>query len=264
VPPSLYGGTERIVAHLTNALVELGHEVTLFASAEAHTRATLVPVRDQAIRLDPFPLKSDLAAHLSMLHELHLRRHEFDLLHFHVDLIHFPFFEDLAERTMTTLHGRLDLKDLPEVYSRWHHYPLVSISDDQRKPLAGANWLATIHHGLAEGVYSFNEVPRDSYLAFLGRISPEKRPDRAISIAKRLGMRLKIAAKVDAVDVGYFRDEIKPLLADPLIEFIGEISDSEKSAFLGNASRTGKPGSLWIAKTKLYGRFSSLINLTAG
>ena len=165
---------------------------------------------------------------------------------------------------MTTLHGRLDLKDLPEVYSRWHHYPLVSISDDQRKPLAGANWLATIHHGLAEGVYSFNEVPRDSYLAFLGRISPEKRPDRAISIAKRLGRRLKIAAKVDTVDVGYFRDEIKPLLADPLIEFIGEISDSEKSAFLGNASRTGKPGSLWIAKTKLYGRFSSLINLTAG
>jgi glycosyltransferase involved in cell wall biosynthesis len=144
VPPSLYGGTERIVAHLTNALVELGHDVTLFASAEAHTRATLVPVRDQAIRLDPFPLKSDLAAHLSMLHELHLRRHEFDLLHFHVDLIHFPFFEDLAARTVTTLHGRLDLKDLPEAYSRWRHYPLVSISDDQRKPLAGANWLATM------------------------------------------------------------------------------------------------------------------------
>jgi len=236
VPPSLYGGTERIVAHLTNALVELGHDVTLFASAEAHTRATLVPVRDQAIRLDPFPLKSDLAAHLSMLHELHLRRHEFDLLHFHVDLIHFPFFEDLAARTVTTLHGRLDLKDLPEVYSRWHDYPLVSISDDQRKPLASANWLATVNHGLAEGVYSFNKMPSDPYLAFLGRISPEKRPDRAISIAKRLGMRLKIAAKVDAVDVGYFRDEIKPLLADPLIEFIGEIGDSEKSAFLGNAN----------------------------
>ena len=185
VPPRLYGGTERIVAHLTNALVELGHEVTLFASAEAHTRATLVPVRDQAIRLDPCPLKSDLAAHLSMLHELHLRRHEFDLLHFHVDLIHFPFFEDFAARTVTTLHGRLDLKDLPEVYSRWHDYPLVSISDDQRKPLASANWLATIHHGLAEGVYTFNAAPGDPYLAFLGRISFEKRPDRAISIAKR-------------------------------------------------------------------------------
>jgi len=236
VPPRLYGGTERIVAHLTNALVELGHEVTLFASAEAHTRATLVPVRDQAIRLDRCPLKSDLAAHMSMLHELHSRRHEFDLLHFHVDLIHFPFFEDFAARTVTTLHGRLDLKDLPEAYSRWHDYPLVSISDAQRKPLASANWLATIHHGLAEGVYSFNKVPSDPYLAFLGRISPEKRPDRAIAIAKRLGMRLKIAAKVDPVDAGYFRDEIKPLLADPLIEFIGEIGDGEKSAFLGNAN----------------------------
>src|ERR1700747_1811576 len=236
VPPSLYGGTERIVAHLTNALVELGHDVTLFASAEAHTRATLVPVRDQAIRLHRFPLKSDLAAHLSMMHELHLRRHEFDLLHFHVDLIHFPFFEDLAARTVTTLHGRLDLKDLPEVYSRWHDYPLVSISDDQRKPLARANWLATVYHGLAESAYSFNKMPSDPYLAFLGRISPEKRPDRAISIAKRLGMRLKIAAKVDAVDAGYFRDKIKPLLTHPLIEFIGEIADCEKSAFLGNAN----------------------------
>ena len=236
VPPRLYGGTERLVAHLTNALVELGHEVTLFASAEARTRATLVPVRDQAIRLDPCPLKSDLAAHLSMLHELHVRRHEFDLLHFHVDLIHFPLFEDFAARTVTTLHGRLDLKDLPEVYSRWREYPLVSISDDQRKPLANANWLATIHHGLTEGIYSFTRKPNNPYLAFLGRISPEKRPDRAISIAKRLGMRLKIAAKVDAVDAAYFRDEIKPLLADPLIEFIGEIGDSEKSAFLGNAS----------------------------
>jgi glycosyltransferase involved in cell wall biosynthesis len=216
--------------------VELGHEVTLFASAEARTRATLVPVRDQAIRLDPSPLKSNLAAHLSMLHKLHLGRHEFDLLHFHVDLIHFPFFEDSAARTVTTLHGRLDLKDLPEAYSRWHTYPLVSISDDQRKPLASANWLATIHHGLAAGVYSFNEVPSNPYLAFLGSISPEKRPDRAISIAKRLSMRLKIAAKVDAVDAAYFRDEIEPLLADPLIEFIGEIGDDEKSALLGNAA----------------------------
>src|SRR6201987_851059 len=156
VPPSLYGGTERIVAHLTNALVELGHDVTLFASAEAHTRATLVPVRDQAIRLDPFPLKSDLAAHLSMLHELHLRRHEFDLLHFHVDLMHFPMFEDLAERTVTTLHGRLDLKDLPEVYSRWRQFPLVSISDDQRRPLPHANWAETVHHGVQKSLFRFS------------------------------------------------------------------------------------------------------------
>jgi glycosyltransferase involved in cell wall biosynthesis len=236
VPPKLYGGTERIVAHLTNALVELGHEVTLFASADAHTQATLVPVRHQAIRLDPSPLKSGVAAHLSMLHELHLRRHEFDLLHFHVDLIHFPVFEECAKRTLTTLHGRLDLKDLPEVYSRWPHYPLVSISEDQRKPLADANWLATIQHGVAEEAYRFHKAPADSYLAFLGRISPEKRPDRAIAIAKRLGMRLKIAAKVDDADAAYFRDDIRPLLADPLIDFVGEIGDAEKSAFLGNAT----------------------------
>ena len=192
VPPRFYGGTERIVAHLTDALVELGHEVTLFASAEARTRATLVPVRDQAIRLDPRALKSDLAAHLSMLHELHQRRDEFDILHFHVDLVHFPFFEAFAARTVTTLHGRLDLKDLPEAYARWREYPLVSISDDQRAPLPDANWLATIPHGLEESIYTFNPAPKEpAYLAFLGRISPEKRPDRAIAIARRAGLPLK-------------------------------------------------------------------------
>ena len=170
VQPRLYGGTERIVAHLTDALVELGHEVTLFASAEARTRATLVPVRDQAIRLDPSTLKSDLAAHLSMLHELHNRRDEFDVLHFHVDLVHFPFFEQIAAQTVTTLHGRLDLKDLPEAYARWPDYPLVSISDDQRAPMPEANWLATIPHGLAESIYTFNAAPRQPpYLAFLDR-----------------------------------------------------------------------------------------------
>ena len=236
VPPRLYGGTERIVAHLTDALVELGHEVTLFASAEARTSATLVPVRDQAIRLDPCALKSDLAAHLSMLHELHKRRDEFDVMHFHVDLIHFPFFEELAAQTVTTLHGRLDLKDLPEAYARWRDYPLVSISDDQRAPLPEANWLATVPHGLAESAYAFKATPNEpGYLAFLGRISPEKRPDRAIALAKRSGLPLKIAAKVDAADAAYFREVIAPLLDDPLIEFVGEIGDGEKSAFLGNA-----------------------------
>ncbi len=236
VPPRLYGGTERIVAHLTDALVDLGHDVTLFASAEAETQAKLVVVRDQAIRLDPAPLKSDLAAHLSMLHEVHRRRHEFDILHFHVDLIHFPFFADHAGRTVTTLHGRLDLKDLPEAYGRWPQFPLVSISDDQRRPIPDANWRATIPHGLAESIYAFTAVPHEPYLAFLGRISPEKRPDRAIAIAKRSGMRLKIAAKVDAADRAYFHEQIEPLLDDPLIEFVGEIGDAEKSAFLGNAA----------------------------
>jgi glycosyltransferase involved in cell wall biosynthesis len=236
VPPRLYGGTERIVAHLTDALVELGHEVTLFASADTKTSARLVPMRDQAIRFDPVALKSDLAAHLSMLHELHKRRAEFDILHFHVDLIHFPFFEELAAQTVTTLHGRLDLKDLPEAYARWRDYPLVSISDDQRAPLPDANWIATIPHGMAVSAYTFKAVPsQPAYLAFLGRISPEKRPDRAIAIARRSGLPLKIAAKVDAVDAAYFRETIEPLLDHPLIEFVDEISDGEKSEFLGNA-----------------------------
>jgi glycosyltransferase involved in cell wall biosynthesis len=236
VPPRFYGGTERIVAQLTDALVELGHEVTLFASADARTKARLVPVRDQAIRLDPRALKSDLAAHLSMMHELHKRCREFDVLHFHVDLVHFPFFEAFAAQTVTTLHGRLDLKDLPEAYARWREYPLVSISHDQRIPLPEANWLATIPHGLAASTYGFNAAPQEpAYLAFLGRISPEKRPDRAIAIAKRSGLPLKIAAKVDNADAAYFRNVIEPLLDDPLVEFIGEIGDNEKSAFLGNA-----------------------------
>jgi len=234
VPPKFYGGTERVVAHLTDALVDLGHEVTLFASGEAQTRARLVPVRDQAIRLDPAPLKSDLAAHLSQLAEVRRRAEQFDVIHFHIDMIHFPFFDGMAEKTVTTLHGRLDLKDLAGVYQRWTGFPLVSISDHQRSPLPWANWAATVHHGLAADLYRFS--PRSSgYLAFLGRISPEKRPDRAIAIAKRCGMKLKIAAKVDAADRAYFEEKIEPLLHDPLIEFIGEIGDHQKSAFLGEA-----------------------------
>ncbi len=236
VPPRLYGGTERIVAHLSDALVELGHDVTLFAAADARTHATLVPVRDQAIRLDPEPLKSDLAAHLSMLDEVRRRADEFDLLHFHVDLLHFPLFNDRAARTLTTLHGRLDLKDLAETYHRWPHYPLVSISDHQRRPLRFANWAGTVYHGLDERLYPFSPGPRDDgYLAFLGRISPEKRPDRAIAIARDAGLPLKIAAKVDRVDQEYFDTTIAPLLEHPLVEFIGEIGDREKPDFLGGA-----------------------------
>ena len=234
VPPRLYGGTERVVAHLCDALVEQGHDVTLFSSADARTRAKLVVVRDEAIRLDPAPLKSDLAAHLSMLAEVRDRAGDFDVLHFHVDMIHFPFFEAIAARTLTTLHGRLDVKDLSGLYARWPAYPLVSISDHQQGYLPNANWAATVHHGVSAELCRFS--PRgEGYLAFLGRISPEKRPDRAIAIAKRLGRRLKIAAKVDAVDVRYFREEIEPLLDDPLIEFIGEIGDAAKSEFLGRA-----------------------------
>jgi glycosyltransferase involved in cell wall biosynthesis len=236
VPPRLYGGTERIVAYLTDALVDLGHEVTLFASAEAVTRAQLVPVRDQAIRLDPAALKSDFASHLSLLHEVRRRADQFDMLHFHVDLLHFPFFEDIGGATLTTLHGRLDLKDLAGAYRRWPQYPLISISDQQRRPLRQANWAGTVPHGIPADLYRCHERPAGGYLAFLGRISPEKRPDRAIAIARRAGMRLKIAAKVDAADQAYFHNEIAPLLDDPLVEYIGEISDAEKEAFLGNAS----------------------------
>lgn len=235
VPPKLYGGTERVVAHLCDALVELGHEVTLFATADAHTKAHLVPVRDQAMRLDTAPLKSDLAAHLMMLQEVKRRSAQFDILHFHVDMVHFPMFEQQAHKTVTTLHGRLDLKDLPGVYERWPNYGLVSISDHQRKPLPGANWLATVAHGVPAQQYSFREHPAGRYLAFLGRISPEKRPDRAIRLARRARIPLKIAAKVDAVDTVYFESVIRPLLDDPLIEFIGEIGDEQKEVFLGNA-----------------------------
>jgi glycosyltransferase involved in cell wall biosynthesis len=235
VPPRLYGGTERVVAHLTDALVDLGHDVTLFASAEAETRARLIPVRDQAIRLDPAPLKSDLAAHMAMLSNVLEHADEFDVLHFHTDMIQFPFFERQADRTVTTLHGRLDMKDLPAVYERWPQFGLVSISDDQRRPLPFANWKATVHHGMPADLYTFRPQS-DGYLAFLGRISPEKRPDRAIEIATRLNKPLRMAAKIDAADKVYWETVIRPMVeANPLVEFIGEIGDHQKSAFLGGA-----------------------------
>lgn len=235
VPPKLYGGTERVVAHLTDALVDLGHDVTLFASADAETKARLIPVRDQAIRLDPAPFKSDLAAHMTMLSQVLARADDFDVIHFHTDIIHFPFFARCADKTVTTLHGRLDMKDLPEVYERWSDFGLVSISDDQRRPIPFANWKATVHHGMPADQYRFSPKS-DGYFAFLGRISPEKRPDRAIQIATALGKPLKMAAKVDAADKVYWETVIKPMIdGNPLVEFIGEIGDHQKSAFLGGA-----------------------------
>jgi len=235
VPPRLYGGTERIVAHLADALVELDQDVTLFSSADAVTSARLVAVRDQAIRLDPCALKSDLAAHVTMLDAVRRRMNDFDVLHFHMDFLHFPFFEAIAQRTLTTLHGRLDLKDMAQAFARWPQYPLASISDQQRRPLPDLNWLGTVHHGLCSRLYAYNAQPRGNYLAFLGRISPEKRPDRAIAIATRAGIPLKIAAKVDAADRAYFQEVIAPMLNNPLVEYIGEIGDEQKSEFLGNA-----------------------------
>lgn len=236
VPPRLYGGTERIVAYLADALVDLGHDVTVFTSADARTQATVVPVRDQAIRLDAAPLKCDLAAHLAMLDVVRRCADRFDLLHFHIDLLHFPFFEDRAPLTLTTLHGRLDLKDLAETYRCWPQYPLVSVSDRQRFPLPFANWLATVPHGLPIDLYCPVARPSGQYLAFLGRISPEKRLDRAIAIARRAGLPLKVAAKIDTADCAYFHAHIEPLLADPHVELVGEIDDAHKADFLGNAA----------------------------
>lgn len=235
VPPKLYGGTERVVAHLTDTLVELGHDVTLFASADARTKAKLVAVRDQAIRLDKAPLKSDLAAHLAMLHEVRRRSWQFDVLHFHTDLLHFGMFESQAHKTVTTLHGRLDMKDLPQVFECWPEFGLVSISDAQRRYLPDANWLDTVAHGYPQQLYTFNAQPRGGYLAFLGRLSPEKGLPTAINVAKRVGIPLRIAAKIDDYDRAYFETVLRPLMNDPLIEFIGEIGDDRKSEFLGNA-----------------------------
>ena len=235
VPPKTYGGTERVVAYLTDALVDLGCAVTLFASAEARTRARLIAMRDQAIRLDTDPLTSELAAHLTMLKQVRSLAHEFDLLHFHMEALHFPLFEQVAHRTLTTLHGRQDCKDLAPLYRAWPQYPLVSISHRQRSPLAGAHWVGTVPHGIPLSAYPFSAHANRDYLAFRGRISPEKRPDVAIRVARLAGVPLKIAAKVDRADAEYFRQTIRPLLDHPLVEYIGEIGEDQKAAFLGNA-----------------------------
>jgi glycosyltransferase involved in cell wall biosynthesis len=235
VPPRLYGGTERVVAHLCDALVDDGHDVTLFASADARTKAHLVAVRDEALRLDVTALKSDVAAHLRMLYEVKRRAAHFDILHFHTDMIHFPLFEQHAHKTVTTLHGRLDIRDLPPLYHCWPSFGLVSISDHQRQALSSANWLATVPHGLPIAHYSFTARPTGDYLAFLGRISPEKGCADAIRLATQSGVPLRLAAKVDSVDMVYFKTVIEPLLDHPLIEFVGEIGDAQKSEFLGNA-----------------------------
>ena len=233
VPPRLYGGTERIVSYLTEELVRLGHDVTLFASGDSVSSAELAPCCTRALRFDP--TMPDVLAHfMLMIDSVRERAEEFDVLHFHIDLFHFPLFRSLAGRTLTTLHGRQDLGDLGTFYSRFGEMPLVSISDDQRKPLPHAKFMTTIHHGLPADLHR-PSFEKGSYLAFLGRISPEKRPDRAIRIARAAGMPLKIAAKVDKVDKDYFRHEILPLIDGQGVEFIGEIDEREKTKFLGEA-----------------------------
>ncbi|HEX6998759.1 MAG TPA: glycosyltransferase family 4 protein [Gammaproteobacteria bacterium] len=233
VPPRLYGGTERIVSYLTEQLVRDGHEVTLFASGDSRTAAELVPGWPRALRLDP-AVRDPIPYALMSLDDVRRRAHEFDVLHFHIDMLHFPLFRDVAARTVTTLHGRLDLPDLAPFYDKFAEFPLVSISDDQRRPLPRANWLATVHHGLPVDLLEPGRRP-GGYLAFLGRISPEKRPDLAIEIARRAGLPIRLSAKVDAVDREYYEARIKPLLRLPGVEFIGEIGEAQKSDFLGNA-----------------------------
>jgi len=238
VPPKFYGGTERIVAYLTEALVDLGHEVTLFASGDSQTSARLVPGRDCALRLDQRPKKSEVAAHLAMLADVRGRADEFDIIHFHLShFIHFPFFRDMAERTVTTPHGRLDYVDLAPAYRRFPRFPMISISRSQRAGLAEANWLATIQHGLPVDIYQPTfETADEPYLAFLGRFSRDKRPDRAIEIARRSGLKLKLAAKIGNDDRAYFHEVVEPLIDGDRVDYVGEIAEGEKAEFLGKAA----------------------------
>jgi glycosyltransferase involved in cell wall biosynthesis len=233
VPPKLYGGTERVVAFLADELVRLGHDVTLFASGDSHTTATLVPMCPTALRLAG-TCRDVLAPHLLMVEQVAQQAPEFDLIHFHVAQLHFPLARRLPVAHVTTLHGRLDLPELRPLYREFCDIPVVSISDAQRAPLPEAGWIGTVHHGFPLDLLAFHPEP-DDYLAFLGRISPEKRVDRAIRIATACGVPLRIAAKVDAADRDYFERRIRPLLGHPLVDFIGEIGDHEKNEFLGNA-----------------------------
>jgi glycosyltransferase involved in cell wall biosynthesis len=235
VPPRLYGGTERIVSYVTEELVEQGHDVTLFASGDSTTRATLMPCTAKALRLSD--VKDPIPHHLIMLDEIRRLAPQFDVLHFHVDMLHYPVIRDFAWRTVTTLHGRLDLPDMHSLYSAFSEVPLVSISNNQRTPMPPVNWAGCIHHGLPQNLLKPLPDRRGDYLAFLGRISPEKRPDRAIEIAVRAGRELRIAAKIDKVDRDYWRKEIEPLVErHGNVHYIGEIGDAEKAEFLGNAS----------------------------
>jgi glycosyltransferase involved in cell wall biosynthesis len=234
VPPKLYGGTERVVAYLTDALVELGHDVTLFASGDSATKAALHPIWPRALRLDP-GVKDHFAPLFMQLETVARRAHEFDLIHCHIDYFGYPLQRRLGTASVTTLHGRLDLPELPPLYKLYGDIPVVSISNSQRVPLPEANFVATVLHGLPQNLLCKGEG-RGGYLAFLGRISPEKAPDAAIRIAARAGMPLKIAAKVDRADQEYFKTTIEPLLGQADVEFIGEIREDQKQEFLGNAA----------------------------
>lgn len=234
-PPRLYGGTERIVSYLTEELVRQGHDVTLFASSDSVTSAELVRCSDQALRLDP-GVGDPIPHQIAMLERVRQRAHEFDILHFHIDLLHFPLVQGLKVPSVTTLHGRLDLPDLTSFYKVFRDVPLVSISHAQRRPMPPVNWAGNVYHGLPRDLLPFNGDARDPYLVFLGRISPEKRPDRAIEIATRTGLPLKIAAKIDKVDLPYWKTRIWPMIKGrPNVEFLGEVNELQKASLLGDA-----------------------------
>jgi len=233
VPPKYYGGTERVISYLTEALVEMGHDVTLFASADSKTSATLKPQSPRSFRLDKN--KEDHMPYYILMHEnIYQHASDFDILHSHMDYALYSMLRHLKQPFVTTLHGRLDLSSLRPIYDEFHDTPLISISNNQRKPFPNVNWQSTVYNGLPKDLYHCDEK-EGKYLAFIGRISPEKRPDLAVEIAKKLDMPLKIAAKIDKVDEAYYESEIKSLFKHALVEYIGEISEDEKNEFLGNA-----------------------------
>ena len=234
VPPKLYGGTERVVSFLTEALVDLGHDVTLFASGDSITSAKLEPCWPRALRLDP-SIRDPIAPHMLLMEAARCRADEFDVMHFHMDYWPFSMFSRQRTPFVTTLHGRLDLTELQPIFDRFPNVPVVSISDSQRRPLPQARFVSTVHHGLPAELLTPRQAGGQDYLAFLGRIAPEKGPDRAIRIARACGLPLKIAAKVDRVDQAYFDAVIRPMIAEGGVEMIGEINDAQKPEFLSGA-----------------------------
>jgi glycosyltransferase involved in cell wall biosynthesis len=234
VPPKLYGGTERIISYLTEELVRRGHDVTLFASGDSLTSARLRPMCDRALRLHRDKLVDPLAHHMLLLERLTREIDDFDVIHFHLDYLPFSQIRRLRVPAVTTLHGRLDIPDLVPIFREFRDMQLISISDSQRQPLHWAKWLATVHHGLPEDLYVQGKGD-GGYFAFLGRISPEKRVDRAIEISRRVGIPLRIAAKVDESDNAYYESKVRPLIQCSDVEFIGEIGEHEKRDFLGKA-----------------------------
>jgi glycosyltransferase involved in cell wall biosynthesis len=234
VPPKLYGGTERVGSYLTEELVACGHDVTLFASGDSVTSAELDATAPRSLRLLPGCGQDWALPHLLMLEHVYQRAHDFDVIHFRTDFLHFSVMSRMNVPGVTTMHGRLDIPDVIALGKCFANVPLVSISDSQRSPLTGANWAATVYHGLPPDLFSFSPQP-GQYLAFLGRIAPKKRPDRAIAIARAAGIPLKIAAKVDRADREYYETQIKPLLRAGGVEYIGEVNEREKSEFLCKA-----------------------------